>query len=126
MGKLHQKLTRVANDLFECAGHHKHFTFICERKKIISVGWNKPFKSHTLAKKFGYRFSSIHSELDAINNFPYPVADLRNYDIINVRLYADRSLALSCPCSRCSKLLAAFGVKNIVFSTPINFERIEI
>lgn len=124
MKKLHRKIIQVANDLFDCAGNHKHFTFICERKKIISVGWNKPFKSHTLAKKFGYRFSTIHSELDAINNFPYPVADLKNYIMINVRLYADRTLALSRPCGRCLKLLNAFGVRTVVFSTGSTFERI--
>lgn len=123
MKKLHKKLIQIANDLFDCAGSNKHFTFICERKKIISIGWNKPFKSHTLAKKFGYRFFTIHSELDAINNFPYPVADLRNYSLINVRLYANRSIALSRPCVKCLKLLASFGIGAITFSNGTDFER---
>lgn len=119
--KLHHKLLEIANSLFDCAGKQKHFTFICDGNKVISVGWNKPFKTHPLAAKFGHRFANIHSELDAINNFMHPVSELKKYNLINIRLLANRQLAMSKPCIPCQYMLASFGVDRIMYSTCNGF-----
>ena len=43
----------------------KHVSLILVRNNIISVGTNQ-LKSHPKAKKIGYRYDEVHSELDAV------------------------------------------------------------
>jgi deoxycytidylate deaminase len=88
---------------------------------VISVGWNKSFKTHPIAKKLGCRFDSIHSELDVINSFPYKISELHKYTLVNIRLMADNTLGISKPCEFCEQLLTIFPVKKIVYSTPKGF-----
>jgi tRNA(Arg) A34 adenosine deaminase TadA len=107
-------------------GRHKHFTFITRRKKIISMGWNQSFKTHPLAAKFGHRFQSIHSELNAIQNFPYRVSELCKYDIINLRL-SGNNLTIAKPCQKCRNMLWYFGVRHVGYSTFFGqYEEIEL
>jgi len=84
------------------------------------------FKTHPIAKKFGHRFACIHSELDCVNNFPYRAGELCEYDFYNVRLYKNKSVALSKPCLLCQYMLSSFNVKKVYYSTPENFCILEI
>lgn len=115
--KLARKLFETANNLIHLPdARSKHFSFIVERNCILSVGWNKSFKTHPLAKRYGHRFSSIHSELDAIKNFPYAPASLIYYKFVNLRIMGDGSVGLSKPCVHCQELLAKFGIEQIYYS----------
>ena len=95
----------------------KHCSFICRRNSIISIGRNIPFKSHPIAKQFSYRYNSIHSELNAILNFNYPIRDLYKYYIVNTRIGRNNEIKLSKPCTNCQKLLYAFHIKEIWYTT---------
>lgn len=120
--KIIQKILKVANsNLHLPDSRFKHFTFIVERNKIISYGWNQSFKTHPLAAKYKARFYSIHSELDAIKNFPYPVNQLKLYDLINVRILKDGTLGPAKPCVSCHQLLLYFGVRQVYYSTSGEF-----
>jgi len=99
-----------------------HFTFICRRSNIIAFGVNNTLKTHPLSKRFDHRFSSIHSELAAIVNFPYPVSELKRYDIINLRILANNDLAISKPCNSCSNMLQSFGITKVSYSTRHGFQ----
>lgn len=99
----------------------KHFSFICERNKIVSWGYNRNRVTHPTAKKFGHRFSCIHSELDCIRDFPYKISLLPRYSFINVRVYKDGSLGLAKPCTHCQYMLSSFGVRRIMYSVKNGF-----
>lgn len=96
---------------------HKHFTFIIDKNKILSFGFNQTFKTAPLASKYGYRFNSIHSELHAIMRFPYRPAELRRCTMVNLRFRSDGSLGMSKPCSKCQKLINDFNLNEVWYST---------
>lgn len=96
-------------------GRHKHFSFIVRRNTIISVGWNKSFQTHPIAKRFGHRFHCIHSELDVILNFPYRLVELDKFQFINVRLGIDH-FSMAKPCTHCTKMLSYYNIHRIIYS----------
>ena len=49
----------------EIARPKKHVSLILRKKKIVSIGTNTT-RTHPQAKKLGYRFGEVHSELDAV------------------------------------------------------------
>lgn len=95
----------------------KHFSFIVERNKIISYGWNNGYRTCPISARYGHRFSGIHSELAAIRNFPYPPVFLSQYRIVNLRVLSAGTLGLSKPCVYCQKMLFDFGISDIWYST---------
>lgn len=120
---IEDKIVDVARNLFDLPiGRFKHFSFICNRNKIVSVGWNKAFKTHPLAKRFGHRFNCIHSELDAITSFNHPVSSLHKYKFYNVRLRTNGKLAVAKPCLHCQYMLSSFGVEKVWYSSPTGFK----
>ena len=97
-----------------------HFTFIVRRNRIISFGFNRIYYTHPLANKFEFRYNDIHSELAAICRFPHSLKELKDYDIINVRLKRDNNLyGLARPCSKCIKMLHYYGVFEIYYSNEM-------
>lgn len=94
----------------------KHFSFIVERNKILSIGRNDPNKTHPMANKFGHRFNCIHSELSALVNFPRPNTHLKNCDIINIRVRSDDTIGISRPCNICAYMLRIFKLRNVYYT----------
>uniref|UniRef100_A0A6M3LX63 Putative CMP/dCMP deaminase zinc-binding n=1 Tax=viral metagenome TaxID=1070528 RepID=A0A6M3LX63_9ZZZZ len=112
-----QKLVKLSYSMLDLPdSKYKHFSFILSKNKILSVGYNLGFKSHPLAKQYGYRFNAIHSELKAIQNFPYPPANLSKCKIVNIRIMANNNLGMSRPCFYCSKLLNDFNLTEIWYT----------
>jgi deoxycytidylate deaminase len=120
--RLQEKIYKISTGLKHMVcGHSKHFSFLVERNKIISMGWNRSFDTHPLAKRFGHRFNCVHSELDCILNFPYPFPHLSYYTLINIRLVGTE-FRMAKPCLKCEKMLDFFGISDIIYSTNnINF-----
>jgi len=113
--KLESKILRLAFAHLSCIdSRQRHFTFITQRNKIICFGRNRIFHSHPLAAKFLHRFADIHSELAAISAFPYSLRELRDYEIINLRVRRlDNSMGISIPCPHCVAMLISFNVKSV-------------
>lgn len=121
---LTSELVKISRQLIHLPdSDKKHFTFIVKRRKIISIGWNKGFKTHPMAAKYKHRFCCHHSELSAILNFKYRPSELKYYDFINVRITKDGQLANSKPCLSCQSLLKDFGINSILFSTGKGFQK---
>jgi tRNA(Arg) A34 adenosine deaminase TadA len=116
---LEKKIRRLAYASLDLINAQKqHFTFITRRNKIISFGYNRIFYTHPKSFKWGHRFNDIHSELSAINSFPYHLRELPEYNVINVRIRRlDNSLALARPCPFCTNMLQAFGVRKVLYTT---------
>ena len=99
-------------------GRSCHISFILYKKTILSVGFNLPYKSHPLAKKFHFRFFSQHAELDAITNFNPNFSELKYCTMVNIRFRKDNGqIAMSKPCLQCQELLKKFGIVEIYYTT---------
>ena len=75
----------------------KHVSMIVRKNEIVSVGTNH-FRTHPQAKKYGYRFDEVHSELDALLRYKGPKDDLR---LINFRFNRFGEMRISRPCCKC-------------------------
>ncbi len=107
----------ILNSLHLPTARHKHFSFITQKKKITSFGYNQSFKSHPLAAKYGYRFNSIHSELHAILNFPYPVDRLKDFTLVNVRYSPTKGLmTFAKPCAMCLHFLSCLDLRSVLYT----------
>ena len=113
-----RKLIGVAFEYVErCSkGQSRHISFIVQRRKIITVGWNNEFKSHTLGRKFGQRAESIHSELHAISRFPHRDLDIVKTIMYNVRITRDNRIVQSKPCEACLKMVMAYNLNGLCFT----------
>jgi hypothetical protein len=109
MTKLQTKLFELAISnlhLVDSRQHQRHFSFIVKRNKILSFGVNKGFKTTPLAVRFGWRFDSIHSEVDAVKRFPYAPAELSGCKLYNLRINR----------SGCLHFLSGFAWDKIMYS----------
>ena len=77
----------------------KHVSVIVRKNEIVSVGTNK-FRTHPLAKKYGYRFDEVHSELDALLRYRGPKDSLK---LFNFRFNRFGDMRNSKPCCNCLK-----------------------
>jgi hypothetical protein len=77
----------------------KHLSLIFHKKKLLSIGRNC-FKTHPEAKKIGYPYEEMHSELDAYRKVPKYMRD-KKLTLINIRMNADGELRMSRPCDVC-------------------------
>lgn len=97
-------------------GRSRHFSFLLDKNRVVSVGWNLSFKTHPIAKKFGTRFESLHSEAVAIIGFGGEVEELKKLWLINLRFNKVGELCMSAPCKKCTKMLRFFGIERAVYS----------
>ena len=112
---LQDKLIRLSiENLHRPNAKNKHFSFLIEKNRVICMGTNDSTKTHPLAKKFGYRFSAIHSEIDCIKRFPLSIEKLRHLTMANVRIHLRTKEPLrSAPCSICRRVLGDFELKEM-------------
>lgn len=95
---------------------HKHFSFILRRNKVLSFGWNVPFKTHTFALKWQKEYIFLHSELHAIKNFGEPPIQLEGLTMVNTRIGKSGLPRLSKPCECCQRALLSFGIESVFFT----------
>ena len=96
----------------------RHVSLILVRNKVISIGTNQ-LKSHPKAKKIGYRYDEVHSELDALLR----CKERQNLELFNFRFNRFADARLSRPCSLCTPWCKLIFDK-IYYSTPTGFERL--
>ena len=90
----------------------KHVSLIVRKGDIVSVGINK-IKTHPLAKKYGYRYNEMHSELDALLKYKGSKDKLV---LVNFRFNRFGDMRMSKPCCLCMPWCTAVFDK-IVYST---------
>jgi len=94
----------------------RHFSFILDGNKIISIGQNDKDKTHTLAYKTGYKYSCIHSELDALVRAKVNPGKFKYCTIVNVRLNRFGHINLSRPCVNCQNLIKNYKFKKVYYT----------
>lgn len=100
----------------------RHFSFILDRNRIISIGLNSP-KTHPLNLKYNYvnknnqKISDIvgtHSELSAV--IKLGEEDCSGLTLVNTRINRNNQLDFSAPCSGCCDMINQLNFKNVYFS----------
>ena len=94
------------------------------RKNIpISIGRNKPKKTHPLIMKYDL-YKTIHAEMDCIIGIDRHLVN--NSTLYIYRERKDGTLASSKPCSTCMSFLKDLGVKKIYHTIDNGYELIKI
>ena len=75
----------------------KHVSIIIRKNEVVSIGTNN-FRTHPMAKKLGYRFEEVHSELDALLRYKGPKDNLK---LLNFRFNRFKDMRMSKPCCKC-------------------------
>jgi hypothetical protein len=77
-----------------------HFSFVLRKNKVLAVGQEHRGKTHPLALKYGYKYPTIHSELDAFRQLHK--ADIRDsLVLVNTRISTTGVVGMSRPCKYC-------------------------
>jgi len=106
-----------------------HFAFGYRKNKLLAIGQNNPEKTHTqalfLAKRFNtdLKYPYLHAETDLISRLWGKHYIDGNMKMVIVRLNKRGELRNSKPCSRCSKIIKALGIKEIYWSTDDGFNQ---
>jgi deoxycytidylate deaminase len=100
-------------------GSSLHFTFVVYKSKIITIGKNQCRTTHPKALEYGYRFSAIHSELDAIIKCIKLEYDISKCTFINTRMGYDGQIRIAKPCDICADLLKDFGVTKVIYTNHL-------
>ena len=117
-----EKLVNVAVPVaLEIERPKKHVSIIIRKNEIVSVGTNN-FRTHPLAKKYGYFFDEVHSELDALLRYRGPKDNLK---LINYRFNRFGSMRMSKPCCVCLPWCVAL-FDDIWYSTDNGIEKLNI
>ena len=102
LSKLDKELTKYIKLGKELSSYNplakKHISLIIRKNRILAIGVNNSFKSHPIAKKLGYRYEALHSELDAYNQID---KGLDKLILLNMRFNSNQELRNSKPCPIC-------------------------
>jgi len=97
----------------------RHFSFILDRNRIISIGMNST-KTHPMNLKYNYvnknkeKINDIvgtHSELNAV--IKLGIEDCSKLTIVNTRINRNNVLDHSAPCHGCSDMIKQLNFKNV-------------
>ena len=100
----------------------RHFSFIMDRNKIISIGLNS-LKTHPKNLKYNYvnklnqNISDIvgtHSELSAVIRLGKE--NCSGLTLVNTRINRNNELDFSAPCSGCLDMIKQLNFKSVYFS----------
>lgn len=92
----------------------RHVSLIFYKKQLISIGTNS-FKTHPQAKKLGYRYDEMHSELEAYTRLPKQYRG-EKLSLVNFRCNRFRQVRMSKPCSLCLPWCKEL-FENIIYTT---------
>lgn len=99
----------------------KHVSIIIRKNEIVSIGTNH-FRTHPQAKRYGYRFDEVHSELDALLKYKGLKDNLR---LINFRFNRFEEMRLSKPCCKCLPWCVAI-FNDIWYTTNEGLNRLDL
>ncbi len=92
-----EKLINIAKPLcMDLDRKKKHVSVIVSKGEILSIGTNQ-YKTHPTAKKLGYRYDEMHSELDALIR----CESRKNLHLYNFRFNRFGEMRLARPCCLC-------------------------
>jgi hypothetical protein len=118
LSRLEQKIIDKSYDLLDIhTSKFRHYTFLARRNKILGIYINNPFKTHSISKRFGFRWSTLHSETQMIaaTNFIFR-NEYPRLKIYNVRVNNKDEISSSHPCCNCEVMLRSFGFRDVYYT----------
>lgn len=113
------------------SGRSFHSTFIYDKNKLLSIGFNSYKKLHR-SHKFGvYKgtkdnpeqyVAGIHSEIDAIIKLGR--TDCSRLTFINIRIDNNDCPNISKPCENCFRVLQSLGFKQIYYFDSLGLSQV--
>lgn len=91
--------------------------------KPVSVGRNKPLKTHPLIRKYD-SLKTLHSEFDAIIGIDRHLVSGSTLYVYRER--KDGTIANSCPCDMCMKFLRELKIKRILYTIDNGYKEIRL
>lgn len=100
----------------------RHFSFIFENKRLLSIGMNSP-KTHPLNLKYNYvnkqknNISDVigtHSELSAV--IKLGEEECCGLTLVNTRINRNNKLDYSYPCAGCLDMIKKLKFKRVIYS----------
>ncbi len=92
----------------------RHFAFILDKNRIVSIGKNSK-KGHPINQKFGYPSGcGLHAEASAV--IKSGKIDHSRHTMVTFRIDRNNNIAMGKPCSHCQKLLNDVEFKNVFYS----------
>ena len=128
MSKSIEQKIKKCIDITKCLKEHKesgrsfHTTFIYDKSKLLSIGFNSYKKLHRRHKFGNYRgtkdnpdqyVAGLHSEIDAIIKLGR--TDCSRLTFINIRIDKNNRSNISKPCENCFRVLQGLGFKQIYY-----------
>ena len=104
------------------SGRSFHTTFIFDKGKLLSIGFNNYNKLHRSTKFGKYKgtkanpdqyIAGLHSEIDSIIKLGR--TDCSRLSFINIRIDNNDSPNMSKPCENCFRVLQGLGFKQIYY-----------
>lgn len=113
-----EELCVLARDI-EGAGNQRLASFILDKNKVISYGFNQ-YKTHPLQAKYGEDRFKIHqhAEINAIVNAVRNREITQNKTLVVVRVLKNGQKALAKPCMGCMRAIKDYGFKKVIYTTP--------
>ena len=98
-----------------------HFSFLLDKSKILSCGWNNVTCSGVRINKryYYYPLGGEHSEASALKKYR---GDYGGVKMVNIRLNNQGELRYSRPCNLCYTILKNCGIRRLYYSTNTHFE----
>ena len=107
-----EKLINIAKPLcIDLDRKKKHVSIIVSKGDVVSIGTNQ-YKTHPIAKAIGYRYSEMHSELNAL----LKTDQRKNLHLYNFRFNRFGEMRIAKPCCLCMPWCKAV-FKSIHFSS---------
>jgi deoxycytidylate deaminase len=95
---------------------NKHFSFLIQKNRILSIGMNSSVTTHPMNRILGYRADLVHSEMDAYLNVRWMNIDFAKCYLVNTRINNFNKFGRSKPCKPCQKLLQKIGIRKVYFT----------
>ena len=135
MDNILTKCTEISYALLKKHGNYrcKHFSFIFQRNRLISIGINNPTKTHPKNLEIGFfnkrgedisHTVGVHSELSAI--LKLGEEDCSKFTLVNTRINRNHQLDFSKPCEGCTSLLEQLNLRKIYYSTIKGYQFLQL
>lgn len=110
--KILNHINNIKDLAYKSPLNQKHVAIAIKNSKIISNPKINDIKPYS----FGYFSGTCHAEINCISSFIFN-KKLKKVSIIVIRLSRTGELRMSKPCTKCTRIMKHFGIKNVHYST---------
>lgn len=93
---------------------YRHFTFLLDKSRIVTIGRSRNRKTHPIAAKYGYR-RSIHSELDAVLRLDKE-GEANGLVMFNTQIVQGDRISMAKPCPICQRFIRDVGIRSVIYT----------